>query len=455
MRLTLALAATASFLVLGCDSGGGGPSDAGTGGMDATTPVDSGMMTPTDGGGPPVCMGTPMPCAGRSEATCEDVIGCNWSSCVGSALSCSTIDAEADCNTTQGCRWSGTSCGGTVTPCSELDGTQCTTTEGCTVAMAAVCSGLARRCETLTREQCSMQPGCTEIVRPDAGPRPDGGMCDETRGIECDGDWRGNNPRTGMPFCADCDASRCCSPQSGRFMCVDRDAAGRCPAADIFVDTDRIVGEYTVVYQNFEPGDCAIAEGCVGGPGVRRLLRFDTWTPNQGGADLFLGATPADGMDTEIYDWSECHGHHHFNTYAEYELLDESGAIAATGHKQAFCLLDFYSWPDPMSSRAAVYDCGYQGIQRGWQDVYGSHLDCQWVDVTDVAPGDYQLHIALNTSHLLNEEDYGNNEAIVDVTIPPDAPDVDPTLACATTGDEGLARDCGWTREGEHTCTPG
>ena len=48
------------------------------------------------------------------------------------------------------------------------------------------------------------------------------------------------------------------------------------------------------------------------------------------------------------------------------------------------------SLPSELVSRKE-YDCSNQGIQAGWSDLYGNSLDCQWLDVTDVPPGDYFL----------------------------------------------------------------
>lgn len=279
----------------------------------------------------------------------------------------------------------------------------------------------------------------------DLGPRTDAGVpvgCAPASGIECDGHWLGRC----TPACA---GTECCSPQSGTFECVARDAAGACPAADLWIDASRITDNYAIEWQNFPEGDCAIVEGCVVASGWRRLLRFDTWTPNTGTADMYLGPPSA---SIDYFEYSSCHDHYHFNTYAEYELRSGAGDIAATGHKQAFCLLDFYRYPGTDGS-GAHYDCSDQGIQRGWQDVYGRHLDCQWVDVTDVPAGDYALRISVNTAHLLNESNYDNNVIEVPVTIPPDAAG-DPLAACAT-ATEGVDRDCGWTEGGDFTCTAG
>jgi hypothetical protein len=289
----------------------------------------------------------------------------------------------------------------------------------------------------------------------DAGPHPDlghvefdGGIvgCDSTSGIECDGDWAGQC----TPACA---FGECCSPQSGHFTCVARDGSGNCPAADLFVDTTRIDGQYTIEWAYFDASDCALMEGCVGASGWRRLLKFDTWTPNIGNADMFLGDPTSAPSGYFTYSACPTHRHYHFNTYAAYEVYDSSGAIAAVGHKQAFCLEDFYHYPGEGDASGAVYDCGYQGIEMGWQDVYGSYLDCQWVDITDVTPGDYTLRIALNTAHILNESNYDNDTATVPVAIPADMY-VDPTLACSRAL-TGTGRDCGWTIEGTHTCTAG
>lgn len=312
-------------------------------------------------------------------------------------------------------------------------------------------------------------PSADSEPRPDSGPSPDSGPpvcmrpegppphpgCHPEMGIECDGDWRGINPATGSEFCAPaCSPDQCCTPQGGRFVCQLRDGSGSCPAADLFVDADQITGDYEVVYRTFDPADCAIVEGCVAGPGRRRLLRFDTWTPNVGTADMFLGLP---SMDSPHFEHSSCHNHYHFNSYAEYELLSADGeCVVATGHKQAFCLLDFYRYPG-MDGSGAMYTCDYQGIQRNWQDVYSRDLDCQWVDVTDVPPGEYQLRIRVNTEHILNETNYANNEIVVPVSITddPGVVSTDITAPCAPRAPMGLGRSCGFTRAYDGACTAG
>ena len=295
-------------------------------------------------------------------------------------------------------------------------------------------------------------PDSGVCVPPSTGPAFSG--CNPTLGIECDGDWRGTNARTHAEYCTPaCSASQCCSPQMGHFMCVARDAAGNCPAADLFPDATMITGNYAVEDQFFAPTSCAIAEGTLGGSGTRRLLRFDTWTPNIGTADMFLGVPDT---TSGRFTYSACHGHYHFDSYAGYELLSADGlCVVAVGHKQAFCLEDFYHYPAPLDRSNAQYDCGYQGIERNWQDVYARIYDGQWIDVTGVAPGNYILRVRINTQHLLNETNYDNNVINVPVVIPSSvAMGGDVSMAC-TAPTRSATRACGLVRAYDGSCTAG
>jgi hypothetical protein len=394
-----------------------------------------------------VCEGTASPCRLLENATdCNAVLGCGWTQCAGFPVRCTDQFVESACTTLSGCSWDGARCSGTPAPCSAiLAADACRMQTGCTWTPIMQCRGNATPCDTLDAARCDVQPGCREHVpRVDAGPvdsgprdawvpmcDPDGGMptgcvapsppspltgCNPTDGVECDGDWTGTSPMTGMPYCSPaCGAGECCTPRDGRFQCHPRGADGSCPAADIFIDATQIEGRFDIEWQEFRADSCEIAEACVQGTGMRRLLRFDTWTPNIGEADLFLGqpTTPSD-----VFTFSPCHGHHHFDSYAQYELLSaDACCVAASGHKQAFCLIDLARYDETIGGPTGVYGCGYQGIQRGYQDIYSSGLDCQFVDITDVPPGDYILRIRVNVDHILNESDYSNNEINVPVTI--------------------------------------
>ncbi len=235
--------------------------------------------------------------------------------------------------------------------------------------------------------------------------------------------------------------------------------AGPQGVPDITVNLNRLIVDLAVEQKDFTKDACELhpEENCIDAAGTRTLLRFSIETPNIGTGDLFLG-TPTEG--NPLFVDSECHGHVHFLGYAEYVLLDNAGGTAAVGRKQAFCLLDTnkYLTDDPTVSDSGMYWCGYQGIQRGWSDVYTANLDCQFLDITDVPDGDYTLQVTLNKHRTIEELDYDNNTIEVPITI--GSPDyLTPTEDCPAGVDnhsaDGLHRECGWTFAGNFPCTPG
>lgn len=191
---------------------------------------------------------------------------------------------------------------------------------------------------------------------------------------------------------------------------------------NITINGPRILSSIVFRTENIKGNDCALVEGCVGGAGKRKLMRFDVQTPNIGTADLYLG-NPA---NNPIFVYSPCHGHYHLQGYALYELLNLNGTPVVInghgviGHKQAFCLLD--SVQVSPTAGPAKYTCTNQGISVGWSDVYDASLDCQWIDVTGVPAGNYLLRVTinggLNGTHVFAESDYSDNTATVTVTIP-------------------------------------
>lgn len=184
--------------------------------------------------------------------------------------------------------------------------------------------------------------------------------------------------------------------------------------ADLTIDANRLRSSIIFQVERFNKNSCAVQENCVSGTGKRTLMRFDVTTPNVGNADLVLG-TPSQNPD--LYTYSPCHGHYHFNGYATYELLEPvRQRPVVTGRKQAFCLLDNQRW-DP-NAGPAKFTCSYQGISAGWADTYSRALDCQWLDVTGVAPGEYLLRVVINPERILPESNFNNNSAVVPVTIP-------------------------------------
>lgn len=246
----------------------------------------------------------------------------------------------------------------------------------------------------------------------DADPCGDGLSCC-AQGVVHSGFFRCEEPVKGLDV--DEPPASPGSPNNGALGCdapdlIVRDEDALIYVEDIFVDQD----------------SCTVYEGCVGGTGWRTVLRFDAQTPNVGSRDLTMGL-PVNHPD--LYHYSPCHMHYHFDGFAVYTLLAGQDVVA-TGHKQAFCMVDWRSWAWPwlmgkeVGGDEGFYNCYNQGLSRGWEDVYAADLECQWVDVTDVAPGDYTLRVEVNPplpnsdERRLIERDYDNNVLEIPVSIP-------------------------------------
>jgi len=165
--------------------------------------------------------------------------------------------------------------------------------------------------------------------------------------------------------------------------------------------------------ETFFPADCEVQEGMINA-GTHTILRFSTQTRNIGSRDLSMGEPEGN----PAFQFFDCHGHYHFLGFASYELLDGNSHPVATGRKVSFCLLDGLRW-DPKAKPLRRFDCGSQGIQSGWADVYDAGLPGQWIDITGIAPGTYTLVVTMNPDRLIEETDYSNNSASTQIVIEP------------------------------------
>ncbi|HKQ39608.1 MAG TPA: lysyl oxidase family protein [Verrucomicrobiae bacterium] len=175
-----------------------------------------------------------------------------------------------------------------------------------------------------------------------------------------------------------------------------------------------------VDYRSFPTDSCEVREGCTQ-PGTRRLLHFEAESRNYGTADLVFG----DPAQNPRFVWDPCHNHYHFGQFMNYRLLDTQGNVVLEGRKVGFCLEDTVKW-DP-NAGVQRYNCGYQGIQRGWADRYTYDVPCQFLDITGVAPGTYILDIIVDPLNFIPELDDSNNETQVTVEIPPEACSIPPS----------------------------
>ena len=177
----------------------------------------------------------------------------------------------------------------------------------------------------------------------------------------------------------------------------------------------RYLAKTTIEYKRraFSADECPYVEGCVLATGARKLLLLDVGIKNVGLSDLVIGDPAA---SPNLFEWSDCHEHYHLKGLATYRVLTLSGRQVARTYKQGFCLRDDYA----VMPRAddAKYTCDDQGISVGWLDHYYKSLDCQWVDITGVPPGKYNLVITVNPYRVLKESNYQNNTTVIPITVP-------------------------------------
>ncbi|MFN2426996.1 MAG: lysyl oxidase family protein [Candidatus Binatia bacterium] len=141
---------------------------------------------------------------------------------------------------------------------------------------------------------------------------------------------------------------------------------------------------HRLIYRYIEPGSCAIEEGCVGGPGWRRLLQFDASVKNIGASPVHVGdvGDESDVVQHNMFEFSACHGHMHFSHYGDFTYDVDPAPL---GSKRAFCLESVTRYENNEETPLThPYSCHYQGVAAGWGDDYIAGIDCQWIDVTNL-----------------------------------------------------------------------
>jgi hypothetical protein len=123
-----------------------------------------------------------------------------------------------------------------------------------------------------------------------------------------------------------------------------------------------------------------------------------------------------------IYVSADGHHHWHLQKVAKYSLWNASKtAEAAPAQKVGFCLEDSQHVEPAVGPNTRVYADNvppyrdfcqqyrpaatsvYEGISPGWRDVYDSELAFQWVDVSNVLPGEYWLREDVNPLEVVKE----------------------------------------------------
>ncbi len=187
-----------------------------------------------------------------------------------------------------------------------------------------------------------------------------------------------------------------------------------CPAGPDLTIVQSAIENSLEIRQEFAT-NCMVEEGCMNGYGERIVLAFDTHIKNIGDLDYYIG-NPANNPDQ--FSFQNCHGHAHYEGYAEYVLYTINGQNIPIGHKNGFCVMDL----ECSDGGTAQYGCGNMGITHQCGDIYSRALDCQWIDITDIDTGEYVLAVKVNWDQSPDalghyESNYQNNWAQVCIRI--------------------------------------
>jgi hypothetical protein len=212
---------------------------------------------------------------------------------------------------------------------------------------------------------------------------------------------------------------------------------------------------------------------CVGGGAARAArLRFTTAEDNIGDGPLLLygqrastdrptmdvrqafqatadGSIPATFRAAQratatstYYEPAKMHRHWHLMGFEHFELRAPGGGTLATDRKNGFCLGDRYDTPDAADLPRTVPDddspqgtlgrtlaanmCNMrdpaaltvtEGISVGRGDDYRYTVDFQWLDITTIPSGTYDVVNTVNADHTLLESDYGNNSSSIAISV--------------------------------------
>ena len=168
---------------------------------------------------------------------------------------------------------------------------------------------------------------------------------------------------------------------------------------------------------------CAPEEGCTRGMGQR--TGDPLHHPHRQHRDHGLLHRQQLSTHPGMFNTNNCHGHAHYAGYADYVLFDQNGNAIPVGFKNGFCVIDVGCNP----GYTGQFGCSNMGITAGCYDIYGSGTTCNWIDVTDVAPGTYTLVLRTNWQRAPDalgdtRRDYTNNFAQVCINLTVHVPSV-------------------------------
>ena len=187
----------------------------------------------------------------------------------------------------------------------------------------------------------------------------------------------------------------------------------------------------------------------------RRLLRFTSIFVNAGPGAFEVhgrrdsGSDPTMDIRQRMFRWdgtsrmintpavaryaSDGHDHWHVQGVVTYETwrINDATDTARRGGKSGFCFLDSEPWDLslPYARQSSYYReawCGVRGsisnqagLSVGWADNYPWFFAFQWIDITGLPGGTYQVRVTVDIQDYYDERDETDNCVWTRLHIPP------------------------------------
>ncbi|MGM1060842.1 lysyl oxidase family protein [Saccharothrix sp. Mg75] len=242
--------------------------------------------------------------------------------------------------------------------------------------------------------------------------------------IGCAGGFAGN-----PAWCADWDVCVVADPDAPNGRCLGLGEPGRAVRLRFTTSADNVGDGPLLIYGN------------------RGSAAQPTMTARQAFQSAVDGSIPGsyaeaqhDVPATLYYEPAPAHTHWHLLGFEHFQLRTPAGDAVVLDRKTGFCLGDRYELDDELArrpvdraspeGRLAAYlrlnRCGHhapealevaEGISVGFGDDYKHTVDFQWLDLTGVPSGTYDVVNVVNSDRTLVEESYGNNASSMAISL--------------------------------------
>lgn len=251
--------------------------------------------------------------------------------------------------------------------------------------------------------------------------------------------------------------------------CTDWDV---CVVADPASPNGPCEDEGAAVRLRFTTSADNVGEGPLLIYGSRPDERTPTMTARQAFQSAVDGSIPAsyDKAQNPIpatlyYEPAPSHTHWHLLGFEHFQLRTPDGRVVVTDRKTGFCLGDRYPVRDELPRRPGDLNtpegrladylrlnrCGHhapgalevvEGISVGYGDDYRHTVDFQWLDLTRVRSGVYDVLNVVNADRSLVEESYDNNASSMAISLQWPGGAVEPPKRITSPPEVKLLRNC-------------